>query len=100
MKQYVAKTELLENKKLVVRQENFPMDLLVMTWATPYEFWLISTIETGETRSIFITEDMKNIEWTRNLNEKFITKWGAFPYKDLPPQYFILNDTTLYEFEK
>ncbi len=100
LQEYLAETETLKQKKLVVHQEDFPMDTLLMTWATPYEFWLLSTIDQGETRSVFITDNFEEIVWTRNLNEKFITKWGAYPYKDLPPKYFNFKDTSLYDYNR
>ncbi|MEZ5033101.1 MAG: hypothetical protein R2787_17065 [Saprospiraceae bacterium] len=32
-------------QKLIVDDRLLPADTLLMTWASPYEFWLLSTLE-------------------------------------------------------
>lgn len=83
-----------KGKKLLVAATPQMLDTLIMPWGTPYEFWLLSTIETGKTESIFITDrnivEMEYARWDMNT---FITNWGAIPYTDLPKKYFIMTDT-------
>jgi len=71
------------------------MDLLKMTWATPYEFWLISTIETGTTSSIITQEKADELTWTKKkkFSKKIVLRWASFDYQDLNSQYFVLRDT-------
>lgn len=96
MRNYMALTLDSENKKQFIAAENVPKDLLIMTWASPYEFWLLSTIETDNTRSILIDDNLEDHSWILPYNKKFATKWGAFDYSELPQQYFNLTDTTFY----
>ncbi|MBK7341945.1 MAG: hypothetical protein IPJ06_01820 [Saprospiraceae bacterium] len=79
-------------QKLIVDDHSLPLDTLLMTWATPYEFWLLSTIETGQTASIMLTDQPREVEWAIGMPDHFIAKWGVFPYKDLPARYFHFSD--------
>lgn len=82
------------DKKLLINSKEEPMNILVMTWGTPYEFWLLSTIETGKTASVIINDDPDQLTWALNDKKKFLTTWGSFDYTSLPSQYFIMKDTT------
>lgn len=95
-KNFLAKTENLPQKKLLIDEKDTPLDTLKMSWGTPYEFWLLSTIDLHETRSIVITDNPSSLEWALEKNKSFITKWGVFDYSGLPAQYFSLNDTSFY----
>jgi len=96
LKQILDKTELLENKKIIIPSSAVSTDTLMMTWASPYEFWLLSTTRANRTRSVFISDSPDEISWALSYRKKFITKWGAFDYHALPIQYFVLNDTVPY----
>lgn len=96
LKHYLHDTEGLTQKKLIISDAKFPMDSLMMSWATPYENWLLSTISDHETRSVMITDNVDEVAWTMEYNNKFVTKWGSFDYSELPQKYFILKDTTRY----
>lgn len=85
-----------DHKKIIKWDNNVPKDTLFMTWATPYEFWLLSTIEKKETRSIVFLDHENELDWALSKNKSFVTKWGVFDYNQLPKKYFILNDTTPY----
>lgn len=82
------------NEKLILSDNKVPNNLLLMTWGTPYEFWLLSTSETGKTASIVINDDIVHpLEW-RNEKKSFLLTWEKFPYAVLPSRYFIFTDTT------
>ncbi|MEZ5008022.1 MAG: hypothetical protein R2753_07730 [Chitinophagales bacterium] len=99
MRNYMELTKGADNKKQFIDAENVPTNVLIMTWATPYEFWLLSTIELNYTRSILIDKNLENHSWMLLYNKKFATKWGAFNYSELPTKYFKLTDTTHYSLE-
>ncbi len=88
-------TETYPNKVLM-NSEDAPMDLLWMEWSSPYEFWLLSTIETGKTRCIFITNEWEKFKPQAKMQQYFITKFGASSYEKLKPPYFILEDNNSY----
>lgn len=84
--------------KLIVDDAAVPMDALLMTWASPYEFWLLSALETGNTASIVITDRPQETEWAAGKGDVFISKWGGFPYDELPARYFHFQDDSPYQF--
>ncbi len=95
-KQFLIKTEKLEYKKLVVSEEKVPMKILKMSWATPYEFWLISTLENKQTRSIIINPKIEELQQNIEKNKIFISTWGVFDYANFNKKYFIFSDTSKY----
>lgn len=84
------------DEKLLLAKINDPANPLLMTWGTPYEFWLLSTIERNETASICIHENIEGFSWVVNEQVKnaFVTQWGVFYYHDLPQKYFKFTDST------
>lgn len=96
MEHLLEKTDTLSQKKLIISQEDVPLDTLIMVWGSPYEFWLLSTLE-GNTRSVLILENISEVDWALDQNEAFITKWGVFKYHELPKRYFTFADTTRYQ---
>lgn len=83
-----------KGKKLMVSSKKVPMDKLLMVWGTPYEFWLISTMEGDETAGIIISEDINSIKWNLEHEPKLITTWESFSYDDLDKRYFKFTDKT------
>ena len=87
------KTTKFINKKLVFAEEDALMDKLMITWASSYEFWLLSTLETNETRSIIIYEKPGELNWALKNSNVFLTNWGTYKYEELPENYFNFKDT-------
>ncbi len=83
-----------QNEKLLVDPHSVPLDTLMMVWGTPYEFWLLSTIENRKTASIIIHEQPESVDWALGERKGFITTWGVFPYEELKAPYFHFTDTT------
>jgi len=81
-------------KKMIYPSSKVPMDTLLMVWGTPYEFWLLSTIEQSKTASIIIDDkpDLRN--WASGITRSMIVNWSVVPYEKLNPKYFHLTDTT------
>lgn len=95
---YLAKNG---DQKLIVDSHLTPADTLIMTWATPYEFWILSEIETHRTASINITDDTKPFSNIHETNV-FAGAWGSeTPYSELPRKYFHFTDSvSAYKFLK
>lgn len=91
-------TKNLPHKKLIVRTDNIPEDILIKTWGSCYEFWLLSTLEENESRSIIIERPDYGFGWAIAEKTKFIAQWGIFPYQEFPKNYFKFHDTTAYEY--
>lgn len=97
-REFMELTKNIENPKIVIHQDEVPLDIIINLWGSAYEFWLLSTIETGETRSIVISKGED--EFDKQIDEKrtdvFIARWRYNTYESLNPNYFIFKDTSNY----
>ena len=85
------------NKKLLVDNKLVPMDTLIDTWATPYEFWLLSTSQNNVSASIIFTDSIAPFYYWLPENKKFFTKpTQSYPYEEFDSNYFIFEDTSRY----
>lgn len=82
------------DKKIIADAKKANAGILQMLWGTPYEFWLLSTIETGKSASIIIDEDPKHREWAATTTKSLVVNYNVFLYSELPPRYFVFTDTT------
>jgi len=82
------------DKKLAVYETCVPLDTLMLTWATPYEFWLLSTTERQKTASIIVIDNIPQYAWAFDQTRSLIVSGDIFPYAVLPKRYFHLTDTT------
>ena len=98
--QILDETGSLNSTKLIIPQCIEHKKSLWMTWATSYEFWLQSTLNSGESRSLIITENPDDYSWTLPANTKFITPWDTPEYETLPNRYFNFRDSTPYHIVK
>lgn len=92
----MSSTESWEKKKIIYPIALVDKEIILMDWASSYEFWLLSTIETGNTRSIIISYQKDEFDYAISNNHCFITKWGAPDYNEFKSPYFVLDDTTGY----
>lgn len=81
------------DEKVIVDSKLVPMQKVIMTWGTCYEFWLLSTIEYGRTASIIIHDNPESMLMSHWDTRYFKTAWGAETYDQLPEQYFKFQDT-------
>ncbi len=99
-KELLAKTADLPLKKLLIDSKDVPKDILLNTyWSSPYEFWLLSSIDNsskGEACSIMIHDKPRDYEYIKNSSDYFITQWGSFKYDTLPASCFHFKDNNPY----
>ena len=96
--QMLDKLEQMDSKKLIISEKDVPMDTLMMSWGSSFEFWLLSSLRNPEApRSIVIDEDPARFDWTLSANNSFFTEWGIYPYADLPRRYFNFTDIGYYQ---
>ncbi len=100
MRNYMVESERTGPLKLIVHDSLVPMDTLLMALASPYEFWLLSTVETGTTASIVFTDHPRKTEWAAGQGDVFISTWGVFPNDQPNPQYFHFQDNLPYRFAR
>ena len=82
--------------KQLVKENAEHKEKMLMTWASSYETWVISTCKYGQSTSLLITDDIDSKRYIQGYNDKFCVKWGDFSYSDLPSNYFIFNDNSNY----
>lgn len=90
----MTRTRDFENKKLIVVPNEGTLDSLKMYWGVPYEMWLISTIETGESRSVIVEEEKNQYDESLKQTSEFQTRWSMVEYSFLHSPYFRFNDST------
>lgn len=81
------------HRKMIVDTRSTDTSLLQMTWGTPYEFWLLSTMEQGRSASIIIDNKPGDRQWTSEKRTHLVVNWNIFPYGELNPKYFRFTDT-------
>ena len=79
--------------KMIANAQQANAGILQQLWGTPYEFWLLSTTEQGESASVIIDEEPHRRDWARKRNKTFIVNWDMYPYSTLNPRYFKFTDT-------
>ena len=73
------------------------MDTLIDTWATPYEFWLLSTSQNNESASVIFTDSIAPYYYWLPENKMFFIKTNLrYPYEEFDNEYFKFNDTLRY----
>lgn len=87
-------TEQYGDEKSIAAFNTVPKDTVIFSWATQYEFWLLSTLENDKTASLMIHDRIEEIAWAWNTRNEFVTIWGLFPYAELNPIYFKFTDST------
>lgn len=93
---FLKNTAGFPERKLILPAACAPVDTLLMTWGSSYEFWLLSTMEQGVSRSVIIEEQKGEFDWLMGHNKALITKWELFEYKNMDRRYYIFNDTGFY----
>lgn len=97
----LTQTENAANKKLLIKSADIPVPTFIVTWASPYEFWLLSAIESKELRSVVIednfSQNIASYDSLLNRKHSFFIPFGRdLAYKKLPKRYFDFQDTTTY----
>ncbi len=83
-----------EGKKMIVDEKKTPVNLLLMTWGTPLEFWLLSTTEYKRSASVIITGNPESYMGFIDSSKSLIVTGGLFPYSTLSGRYFKFEDTS------
>jgi hypothetical protein len=89
----------LQKQKFLLPENVTPMDLLQITWASPYETLLLSTLSGPDScKSIFIfNPDIHPVEKWLPANNSLVTPFGPIPLESLPTQYFHFESNSAYE---
>lgn len=81
-------------QKILIDEVNFPMEMMTYSWCVPYESLMLSAIETGKARTIYVTSDTDQQAKAKSINTFFFTAFGNTYFEKLPAKYFDFTDTT------
>lgn len=101
LRNIIADTRQDVQRKLVVPADAVDLQVFRVTWATPFEFWILSALEEVEQRQIVVEDNfIRNLpqyEAQLHLTHAFLRNDGkAEAYKDFPATYFSFKDTSAY----
>jgi hypothetical protein len=81
------------HEKLLVDSRTVPNDTLMLSWASPFEFCLLSTIEYDATASINFHDNPDYFSYILHEPKVFLHAWGDVPYSSLPEGRFKFKDS-------
>ncbi len=94
---FLKKTAGLAERKLLLTEQQAPMDTLQLSWGTPYEFLLLSALEHPDSaRCILVDETPERFDSLLARPALFLGEFKNYRFDELPRRYFNLTDTSAY----
>lgn len=96
-KQVLQQTAQLSNRKILMAEQQVPMDLLKMSWGSPYEFLLLSALQHPDSaRCLIITDQPGKYDSLMSAPKLFLGTFRNYSLDSLPQSYFRVKDTKGY----
>lgn len=98
-RQMLSQSRSYGGSKFIIKQEDIPMDKLLMTWGSPFETVMLSALESPDsTRTLLIAApDVPIDDYIKN-NKAFLSPFGVIPYEVMKGgDYFHFRDTSYYQ---
>lgn len=96
-RQFLAETSGLPNRKLLLTEEQAPMDTLIFSWSSSYEFLLLSSLPHRDSaRCILIDEASWRFDSLLSQPDLFLGEFRNYRFRELPARYFHPIDTAGY----
>lgn len=86
-----------QTKKVLIRAGETEYTKLKLVWGSSFETWLISTLQSGVSSSIIISDNPDKYKEDMKEVNVWLTEWETFKYEQLNPKYFVFKDTGRYE---
>lgn len=94
---FLEKTANLEHRKLLLTEAQVPMDTLILSWGTAYEFLLLSALEHPDSaRCILVDEASERFDPLLAQPRLFLGEFKNYRFEELPHRYFAPKDTSAY----
>ena len=95
--QFLEKTAHLPNRKLLLTEEQVPMDTLLLSWGTAYEFLMLSALEHPDSaRCILVDEASWRFDTLLAQPRLFLGEFKNYRFDELPRRYFNFQDSSAY----
>lgn len=96
---FLQKTAQTEHRKWIVAESQVPMDTLIMSWGSAFEFLMLSALEHPDSaRCLIIDETPERFDSLRTQPRLFLGEFKNYPFDALPARYFRPQDTTQYHY--
>ncbi len=84
-------------RKILLTEKQVPMDTLKMSWGSPYEFLLLSSLASPDSaRCLIISDSPARFDTLLAEPRLFLGSFKNYPFEVLPKRYFNLRDTSGY----
>lgn len=94
---FLEKTAQLPQRKLLLTEEQVPMDTLLLSWGSAYEFLMLSSLEHPDSaRCILIDEVSWRFDSLLAKPGLFLGEFQNYRFDELPKRYFHLQDSSAY----
>ena len=95
--EFLRQTATLPHRKLLLTDQQIPMDKLVLTWGTSYEFLILSALEHPDSaRCIIVDEAPERFDSLLTQPRLFLGEFRNYRFEELPGRYFNIRDTSAY----
>ncbi|MCS6928916.1 MAG: hypothetical protein NZM43_05415 [Saprospiraceae bacterium] len=96
---FLRQTSRVGHRKWIVAENQVPMDTLILSWGSAFEFLMLSSLEHPDSaRCLVIDEDPQRFDSLRTRPRLFLSEFKNYPFDDLPARYFRPQDTTEYRY--
>jgi hypothetical protein len=96
-KRLLQQTARQPHRKLILSEKQAPMDKLKLSWGSPYEFLILSSLQHPDSaRCIIIDETPERFDSLAGKPQLFLGEFKNYPFKVLPHRYFNPIDTSGY----
>lgn len=94
---FLNKTSAGSERKILLSEKQVPMELLKMSWGSPYEFLMISSLQHPDSaRCILISDAPERYDSLLTRRNLFLGTFKNYPLDELPGTYFKVRDTSGY----
>lgn len=95
--EFLQKTAGLPHRKLLLTDQQAPMEKLILSWGTAYEFLMLSALQHPDSaRCILVDEAPERFDTLLAKPALFLGEFRNYPFDELPKRYFNFQDTSAY----
>lgn len=95
--EFLQQTAALPKRKLLLTEQQAPMDKLILSWGTSYEFLMLSALQHPDSaRCILVDEAPERFDSLLASPKLFLGEFRNYRFDELPRRYFNPLDTGAY----